>query len=86
MKANAKRTKTITVTKEVEIISHRLCTESLDANGSGAMWITLKRKCCLCGKRFHHEDSVSLCMYMEDGQRFSGGLHTSCLPKEWTEP
>ena len=84
MKANAKRTTKITVTKQVEIISHRLSTDHLDANGSGAMWITLKRKCCLCGKKFQHGDSVSLCLYAEDGEQYSGGCHTGCLPQEGT--
>ena len=82
MKAQANRTKRINVKTEVEILSHRLVTESLDAKGSGYVWIKLKRRCCLCRKLFAHGDSVSLCMYLEDGQQCSGGAHTECLPKE----
>ena len=81
MKAQAKRTKRVTVTKDVEIISYRRSTDSLDATGTGYLWIELKRRCCLCGKLFAHGDAVSLCMYIEDGQQLSGGVHTNCLPQ-----
>lgn len=81
----AKRQKRVTVETEIEILSHRLCMPSLDAHGSGQLWIKLKRRCCVCRQLFKHEDSVSLCMYMEDGQQLSGGVHTGCLPEDAPE-
>jgi hypothetical protein len=81
----AKRSRRITVETEIQIVSHRICTESLDSKGSGYLWIELKRTCCVCGKRFAHGDSVSLCMYIEDGQQLSGGVHTGCLPPDAPE-
>lgn len=78
-KVRATRTKRQIVKVEVEILSSRLSTDSLDANGSGALWISLKRRCAICRKLFAHGDSVSLCMYLEDGEQRSGGVHTACL-------
>ena len=82
MKVSAKRTKRVTVHRDIEILSSRLSTDSLDANGSGALWISLKRRCCVCRELFKHGDSVSLCLYLENGEQFSGGVHTECLPEE----
>lgn len=82
MKVTAKRTKRISITKEIEILSHHLVTLSLDAKGSGRLWITLKRQCCICMKGFADGESVSDCVYIEDGVQLSSGVHTACLPQE----
>ena len=87
MKVTAKRQSRVTVERDIEIVSQRLCTSSLhDGPNGGSLWITLKRKCCVCGGKFKFGDSVSLCMYLEDGQQFSGGAHTNCLPEERIAP
>lgn len=81
----AKRQKRVTVETDIEVLSHSLCTESLDAKGSGYLWIELKRRCCVCRELFKHGDSVSLCIYMENGQQLSSGVHTNCLPDDAPE-
>ena len=80
----AKRQNRVTVETDLEIISHQLCTPSLDATGTGTVWIQLRRRCCVCRELFKHGDSVSLCMYMENGMQLSGGAHSGCLPDNET--
>ena len=81
MIVTAKRQSRITVEREIEILSHRLCVQCLSP-GSGDLWISLRRKCCVCGKLFTFGESVSICMYTEDGQQLSGGVHTACLEEK----
>ena len=74
MKLQAKRSVRVIEYRTIEVTSHQLST----ANAQG-LWVTLKRYCAVCGKRFVAGDSISVGMYVEDGQQNSGGFHTKCL-------
>lgn len=74
----AKRIKPRVVAVEIEVISRRLCTDSCPAG----LWQSLKRKCVICGGKFPVGCSITMVMYIEDGQQKSGGVHTECLDGE----
>ena len=77
MKIEANRTKQVRIKKEIEIISvSPNVHHNLDAGG---LWVTLKRKCFVCGRRFEGGDSATLGMYIEDGVQQSGGCHPQCV-------
>ena len=69
-----KRRVSITVNRTIEVLGSKLSTDD-----AGGMWVSLNRKCHACGKRFKLHDSITLAMYVEDGEQKSGGFHTDCL-------
>ena len=76
MKKKAKRSKTIMIDQEIEIISQRLVVENVNPD---SLWIKLDKKCVITGKRFKVDDSISIIMYKEEGMQLSGGCLTSAL-------
>ena len=73
----ATRKKTITIMKTVELLTaHRIPYRNIDAD---ALFVTLKRKCFVCGHRFQGGDDLTVCMFVEDGNQQSGGAHLNCI-------
>ncbi len=76
MNKTVKRSKTIMVDDEIEIISQRLVVESVNTD---SLWMKLNRKCVITGKSFNVGDSISIILYKEKGMQKSGGCLTSAL-------
>ena len=71
----AERTVRHRIRREIEVTSSRLVTDSCSAG----LWQDLHRRCKICNKLFPVGCSISLILYTEHGQSYSGGVHTECL-------
>lgn len=72
--------KIISVEKEIEILSVSPKVHH-DIPGT-SLWVTLKRTCFVCRKRFEGGNSITVAMYIEDGDQKSGVCHPQCVNVE----
>lgn len=75
-----KRTKTVTVYREVDVLYvHSKVHHDIPATG---LWVTFNLTCFVCRERYKGGDSVVLGMFVENGVRKSGSCHPECVSEK----